>query len=432
MTHMATTPDVAAESPTDAWARRVRAQFPMFADTEQEPLVYLDNGATTQKPQSMIDAMSRFYAHDNSNTGRGVYRLSMLVGEIYERCRETVARFVNAESPNEIVFTRNTTDSVNLVAQGFGDLVVGEGDEVLITGMEHHSNLLPWLMLCERRGARLQVVPVDASGSVPLDEVAALLSDRTRMVAITHISNVLGTVNPIRDMVALAKQRDIPVLVDGAQAVARRQVDVVDLGADFYCFSAHKMYGPMGVGVLYAKDEHLQRMRPTQLGGGTVRNVTYEGETFMMPAPGRFEPGTPNIAGAVGLAAAVDFLSEQGWDTISGHDAELVRATVSGLESIDGVRVMGRPADEPGGIVSFVVEGLHPYDVGNHLNDHGIAVRTGVHCAVPFLDSLELVGTVRVSFGVYNTAEEVERLLAAVATVQPGMWTREHPTRRFL
>jgi len=417
---------------TDQWASETREGFPFFNEAGTEPLIYFDNGATTQKPRRVIDAISTFYETANSNVGRGVYRLSMQAGELYEGARATVASFIGVSDPKYLIFTKNTTDSINLVASSFGDLVVAAGDEVVITGMEHHSNLLPWRMLCERREARLIVVPTAPQGRVSLKDFERVLTPRVKMVAVAHVSNVLGTVNPVAEIIELAHRQGIPVLVDGAQAVSRRRVDVQELDADFYAMSAHKMYGPLGVGALYVKPEHLQRMPAVHLGGGTAKGVSYDGELELMPLPNRFEPGTPNIAGALGMAAAADFLTDLGMDRVSSHDAEIVISAAERLQAIENVRVLGDPTGLPGGMVSFVVDGLHPYDVGNHLNSHGIAVRTGVHCAIPFVDSLSLVGTVRASFGVYNTGSEVDQMIEAMSTVKAGMWTTEHPTRRFL
>lgn len=415
----------------DEWAHQVRSAFPFFRRVDGESLIYLDNGATTQKPSSVIDAMSDYYATANSNGGRGMYRLSVSGSETYHRARGAVANFLGAAEIEEVVFTKNATESVNFVAHSFGNTVVGPGDEVVISGLEHHSNLLPWRQLCERRGARLVVVPTEDGAAVTPEEFARVLSPRVKLAAVTHISNVLGTVNPVKDLVRVAHQHGIPVLIDGAQAVARRPVDVRDMDADFYVFSAHKMYGPTGVGVLFAKREHLGRMPVHHLGGGSVIDVSYHDKLDLLPVPYRFEPGTPNIAGAVGLTAAIAHLESLGWEDIVGHDAGLVTAAAEGLAAIDGVRVLGDPARHRGGIVSFVVDGVHPYDVGNHLNEHDIAVRTGVHCAIPLIDSLSVVGTVRASFGVYNLMSEVEALVDAVSTARPGKWTAEHPDARF-
>ncbi|GIJ29211.1 cysteine desulfurase [Micromonospora qiuiae] len=415
----------------DEWARKVRAEFPFFQQPDVEPIVYIDNGATTQMPRSVIDAMANYYATSNSNGGRGMYRLSLTSTELHHRARERTAGFIGADV-DEIVFTKNATESVNLVARTFGKSVVGAGDEVLITGMEHHSNMLPWRQLCERVGARLVVVPAADGVPVSPEEFECHLSPRTKMAAITHISNVLGTVNPVAELVEVAHRHGVPVLIDGAQAISRRPVDVRAIGADFYAFSAHKMYGPAGVGILYAKRKHLTQMPMHHLGGGSVLDASYDRDLLLMPAPYRFEPGTPNIAGAVGLAAAIDFLDSLGWDSIVEHDAALAVAAAIGLSAVDGVRVLGDPVRNKGGIVSFVVEGMHPYDVGNHLNEHNVAVRTGVHCAIPLVDSLDVVGTVRASFGVYNTMADVESLISAIRTASPGMWTTDYPNERLL
>lgn len=410
----------------------VRSCFPILGvDLDGRSPAYLDNAATTQKPRQVLDAIHDYYTTANSNVGRSVHTLSMRATERYEAARTRVAAFIGAADKDEVVFTRGTTDSVNMVAEGFGRKVVGAGDEVLISGMEHHSNLLPWRRLCERNGATLRVVPTDEHGELTAESFIAHIGERTRLIAVAHVSNVQGTVNPVREITAEARRRGIPVVVDGAQAVAHRPVDVRELDADFYCFSSHKMYGPMGVGVLYGKAELLEQMEAVNVGGGTVRNVTYDGPNKYFKPPHLFEAGTPNIADAVGLAAAADFLDSLGRERVAAHDLALAERAAAGLRALDGVRVFGAQRPE-GGIVSFAVEGLHPYDVGNHLNTYGIAVRTGVHCAVPFIDSLGMLGTVRASFGLYNTAEEVDLMLEAVGTVEKGFWSNEHPNDRFL
>jgi len=410
----------------------LRQDFPLLdIDLDGRKPAYLDNAATTQKPRQVLEATNHYYATGNSNVGRSVHALSMRATDHYESARETVRAFLGAADSAEIVFTRGTTDSVNMVAQGFGPHVVGAGDEVLISGMEHHSNLLPWRRLCEQTGALLKVAPTDEHGELTAEGFIGHIGDRTKLIAVAHVSNVQGTVNPVREITAAAHRRGIHVIVDGAQAVAHRPVDVQELGADFYCFSSHKMYGPMGIGVLYGRTECLEQMDAVNVGGGTVRNVTYDGPIAYFKRPYLFEAGTPNIAGAVGLAAAIDYLQAAGRQRIADHDAELAGHAAAGLRAMDGVQVFG--AQQPqGGIVSFAVAGLHPYDVGNHLNTYGIAVRTGVHCAVPFIDSLGLLGTVRASFGLYNTQQEVDLLLEAVSTVEKGFWSNEHPDERFL
>lgn len=410
----------------------VRDHFPVLTQhVDGHPLAYLDNAATTQKPRQVLDAVVRYYSESNANVGRSVHAMSMRATDAYEDARETVRAFLGAADVSEVVFTKGTTESVNLVAEGFAAQVVSAGDEIVISGMEHHSNLLPWRRVCERKGATLSVVPTDEHGELSAEAFAAHLTPRTRFAAVAHVSNVQGTVNPVAEISAVTRERGIPLLVDGAQAVAHRRVDVRALGADFYCFSGHKMYGPMGTGVLYGRAELLAGMDPLLVGGGMAREVTVQGPPAVSKTPALFEGGTPNIAGAVGLAAAVDYLSALGMDRVTGHDAELTARAAAGLRALDGVRVFG--AQQPsGGLVSFGVDGLHPYDVGNHLSAHGIMVRTGVHCAMPFVDGLGVVGTVRASFAVYNTPEEVDRMVETVATAEKGFWSNEHPTERFL
>ncbi|RLK58072.1 aminotransferase class V-fold PLP-dependent enzyme [Actinokineospora cianjurensis] len=411
----------------------VRADFPILGTrVGGRALVYLDNAATAQKPLRVLEAITAHYTNANANVGRGYYQLSHLATDVYEQARATVARAINAEHPDEVVFVPGTTAAVNLLADTLGRDLVGAGDQVVVTGMEHNSNLLPWRRLCESVGAELVVVPADEHGSVPAAVFAAALGPRVRLAAVTHVSNVLGTVNPVRDMVARAHELGIPVVVDGAQAVPHRQVDVRDLDADCYVFSGHKMYGPMGIGVLYGRRALLGTLEPYQVGGGTVKGISTTERVRYVPVPARLEAGTPHIAGAVGLAAAFDYLADLGWDAIRAHDAALVNAAVAAVSDIPRVRVVGDPAADPSGIVSIVVDGIHPYDVGGHLDAHGVAVRSGVHCANTFVDTFDVVGTVRLSFGVYNTEAEVEVVRDALRTVAPGFWTAEHPTERFV
>jgi cysteine desulfurase/selenocysteine lyase len=411
----------------------IRDDFPILrASHDGKPLVYLDNAATTQKPQAVLDAIVEYYSTANSNIGRGYYGLSMTATDRYDEAREVVRRTLGAEHAEEVVFTRNTTDATNLLADTFGRRLVGKADQVVVCGMEHNSNLLPWRRLCESAGAELVVVPVTTRGNVDPADFSAALGTRTRLAAVAHVSNVLGTVNPVREMIAAAHRHGIPVVVDGAQAVPHRPVDVRELDADFYCFSGHKVYGPTGVGVLYGKRELLADLPPYQVGGGTVKGVTFTEPVRYVPVPARLEAGTPNVAGAVGLAAALRYVAEIGWPAVRRHDEALVRHAVEALSRVPRARVVGNPEDDPSGIVSFVVEGIHPYDVGGHLDRHGVAVRSGVHCASTFLDSLGLLGTVRMSFGVYNTEEEIDRVAHALRSVRPGSWTSEHPTTRFL
>lgn len=418
---------------SSALGESVRKDFPILERRfGPHPLVYLDNAATTQKPRAVLDALVDYYSGVNSNVGRGYYQLSMAATDAYEGARAAMQSAINAEHLDEVIFTPGTTASVNLLTDTYGRGVVGPGDQVVVTGMEHNSNMLPWRRLCETRGADLVVVPVEADGRVARASFAAVLGPRVKFAAIAHVSNVLGTVNPVREMIGDAHRHGIPVLVDGAQAVPHRPVDVRDLDADFYCFSGHKIYGPMGVGVLYGKQELISSLSPYQVGGGTVKGVTFDEPVSYVPAPARLEAGTPHIAGAVGLAAAFSYLENLGWEDIRTHDETLVRSAVDALEGLPGVRVLGDPAAEPSGIVSFVVDGIHPYDVGGHLDQHGVAVRSGVHCANVFVDTFDIVGTVRLSFGIYNTEAEVDLVRRAVASVRPGFWTNEHPNVRFL
>ncbi|WP_322767459.1 cysteine desulfurase [Frankia sp. Cr1] len=396
-------------------ARDVRADFPILVtDLDGKPPVYLDNAATTQIPRHVLDAMYNYYCNDNSNVGRGVHTLGMRATDRFMRSRERVRAFLNAAEAREIVFTKSATESVNLVAQGFGTQVVSDGDEVLISGLEHHSNLLPWRRLCERTGATLKVATVDEHGELSLDSFRAKITERTRLIAVAHVSNVQGTVNPVREIVAEAHGHGIFVVVDGAQAVAHRSVDVRDIDADFYCFSAHKMYGPHGTGVLYGKAEHFERTEPLLLGGGMAPIASYDGPLVSVP-PLRFEAGSPNIAGMVGIVAAMDYLDDLGRDEVGKHDAALAVRAAEGLRALGGITVYGAQVPR-GGIISFNVDGMNPHDVGSHLNSFGIATRTGVHCASPFIDSLGIIGSVRASFGVYNSMEEVELLIASVKT----------------
>ncbi|MGW3967460.1 aminotransferase class V-fold PLP-dependent enzyme [Amycolatopsis sp. NPDC005003] len=407
----------------------VKADFPIFGRVD---LAYLDNAATTQKPRVVLDAMTAFYGTVNSNVGRGHHSLAMAASACYDQARAKVAEMIGAGHDDEVVFTAGTTASVNLVADTLGPRLVGAGDQVVVTGMEHNSNLLPWRRLCERAGAELVVVPVTAAGSVAEADWSAAFGPRTRLAACTEVSNVLGTVNPVRAMADVAHRAGVPLVVDGAQAVPHRAVDVRALGADFYCFSAHKVYGPMGVGVLYGTREWLHDLAPYQVGGGTVKGVSLAAPVAYVPVPARLEAGTPNVAGAVGLATALDYVAELGWDAVEEHNAVLVREAVRMLGGFDRVRVVGDPAAAPSGIVSFAVDGIHPYDVGGHLDANGVAVRCGVHCASTFLDSLDLLGTIRLSFAVYNTEADLERVAEALDTLSPGEWTAEHPGERFL
>ena len=390
--------------------RRMRREFPIF---ERNPgLVFLDSGASAQKPRQVIDGIAEFYRNDYANVHRGVYQLSARSTDRFEEARETVRAFLNAADEREIVFVRGATEAINLVAQSWGPAHVTSGDEVVISDLEHHSNLVPWQMLCERVGARLVVARTDATGEFDLSEFEALISPRTRLVAVTHISNVTGALLPVARIVELAHAKGALVLIDGCQAVPRLPVDVQALGCDFYAFSGHKAYGPSGIGVLYGRWDRLLSMPPWQTGGGMIANVTYPLTEFQEP-PHRFEAGTPDIAGAVGLAQAIDFIEGIGRDNIREHEAALTGYGVDRLSRIPGVQLVAG-GQRRLSILSFNLEGVHPHDVGTVLDQHGVAVRVGHHCAQPLMDKLGIAGTVRVSLGVYNDEADIDRLAEAV------------------
>ena len=393
--------------------RRIRRDFPILARSVRgRPLAYLDNAATTQKPRSVIEAVTRYYETTNSNVHRGVHTLSQEATEAYEGARRDVARFLNAPSEAQIVFTRGATESINLVAASFGEARVGEGDEVLVTEMEHHSNIVPWQLLCERRGARLVVLPIDDRGELRLDLLPGLLTDRARIVAVAHASNALGTVNPVKEIARIAHARAVPVLVDGAQAAPHLRVDVQDLGCDFYAFSGHKTYGPTGVGALWGRPELLEEMPPWQGGGEMILSVSFAGTVYNR-VPAKFEAGTPNIAGAIGLGAAIRYLESLDAEAIRAHEDHLLALADAAVAEVPGLRVIGT-AREKTAILSFVVEGAHPHDVGTILDARGVAVRAGHHCAQPVMERFGVPATTRASFALYNTEEEVERFAGAL------------------
>ena len=395
---------------------RLRRDFPILSRrVHGKPLVYLDNAATTHKPSTVLETVRTFYEHSYANIHRGVHLLSVEASEIYEKARERARTFVNAAESREIVFVRGTTEGINLVAQTYGRSKVRRGDEVLITALEHHSNIVPWQMLCEEKGARLKVVPIDERGQVRLDELEKLLSERTRILAVSHISNALGTANPVGRIVATAHARGVPVLVDGAQAAPRIPVDVRALDCDFYTFSGHKMYAPTGIGVLYAKAKLLEAMPPYQGGGDMISSVTFEKTTYNI-LPFKFEAGTPNIAGAVGLAAAMDYLAAIGMDAVEAHEDDLLAYATARLSAIPGLTIIGT-AESKAAVVSFTLEGVHPHDIGTVLDREGIAVRTGHHCAQPVMDFFRIPATTRASFGLYNTREEVDALARGIEKV---------------
>ena len=402
-------------SPLDV--KRLREDFPILHQTVRDgrPLVYLDNAATTQKPRVVIDSIRRYYERDNANIHRGVHELSERATAAYEGARALVQRFIGASSPREIIFTRGTTEAINLVAQSFARPRVRPGDEILISTMEHHSNIVPWQMLCEQTGAVLRVVPIDDRGDLVMDELAARLGERTRLLALVHVSNALGTVNPVREIVALAHERGVPVLLDGAQAVAHARVDMHDLGCDFYAFSGHKLYGPTGIGVLYGRSELLEAMPPWQGGGDMIASVTFEKTTYNT-LPYKFEAGTPHIAGGIGLGAAIEYVNAVGLDAIAAYEAELLDYATRGVSSVPGVRLIGT-ARRKSGVVSFVVNGVHAHDVGTILDQEGVAIRTGHHCAQPVMERFGVPATARASLALYNTRDDVDALVAALRKV---------------
>jgi cysteine desulfurase / selenocysteine lyase len=394
---------------------RIRTDFPILSQTTRSghPLAYLDNAATTQKPRQVIEAVTRFYTSGNANIHRGVYELSERATAAFEGARERVARFIGGASPTEIVFTRSATEAINLVAQSWGRNTLRPGDEVLVTAMEHHSNLVPWQLVCEQTGARLRAVPITARGELDLEAAERLLGDRTKLLAIGHVSNALGTVNPVRALAARAHGRGALVLVDGAQSAAHLRIDVADLGCDFFAFSGHKVYGPTGVGVLYGRAEVLAAMPPWQGGGDMIEQVALEGSTWAAP-PARFEAGTPPIAAVLGLATALDYFEAVGLDRIAAWEEELLRLATERVGEIRGVRLVGT-APEKVAVLSFILDGVHPHDVGTILDDEGVAVRAGHHCAQPVMTSLGIPATVRASFAFYNTVREIEALARGVA-----------------
>ena len=396
---------------------RVRADFPILGrQVHGRPLVYLDNAASTQKPRAVAAAISGCYDEYYANVSRGVHTLSQRSTEERERARETVRRFLGAQSPEEIVFVRGATEAINLVAQSWGRRNVGPGDEVLVTEMEHHSNLVPWQLLCAERGATLRWVPIDDRGDLRMEEFDRLLSDRTRLVAVAHVSNALGTVNPVAEIVAKAHRAGAAVLVDGAQAVPNLAVDVQALGCDFYAFSGHKVYGPSGIGALYGRREILEAMPPWQGGGGMIQTVSLAGSTWAGP-PHRFEAGTPHIEGAIGLAAALDYVAGLGLERIAAWESALLALATERLAAIPGLRLLGT-ARHKAAVLSFTLDGVHPHDVGTILDREGIAVRAGHHCAQPVMERFAVPATTRASFGLYNTADEVEALAAALVRVR--------------
>jgi cysteine desulfurase/selenocysteine lyase len=410
----ASLPHAAATAQLDVAA--LRRQFPILAKpVHGKPLVYLDNAATTQKPQSVIDAESDYYQSHNANIHRGVYSLSQDATALHERARTTVRRFIHAAEDREIIFTRSATESINLVAASFGSQVLRKGDQILITGMEHHSNIVPWQLIAQRTGAILRAVPFSDSGQLDLDQYEKLLTDNTRIVALVHLSNSLGTINPVKSMIELAHRQGATVLIDGAQWIAHGPTDVRDLDADFYAFSGHKMYGPTGIGVLYGKAKLLDAMPPYQGGGDMISSVTIE-ETTYNDLPYKFEAGTPNIAGAIGLAAAIDFINSIGLPRLAAHEKQLFDYATSRLAAVPNLRIIGT-APGRAAVISFLLGDIHPHDIGTILDGQGIAVRTGHHCCQPVMDRLGISATARASLGAYNTKDDIDALVAGLDSV---------------
>jgi len=395
----------------------IRRDFPILTQSiNGKPLVYLDNAASSQRRVVVIEAISRYYEHDHANVHRGVHALSQRATDMFEGSRETVRRFINAHSLKEVIFTRGTTESINLVAQSFARPRLQPGDEILISHLEHHANIVPWQLVCEQTGAKLKVIPIDMIGNVNFEAFEQLIGPRTKLLALAHVSNALGTVVPVAKFIAVAKRLGVPVLLDGAQAVPHSVVDVQALDCDFYCFSAHKMCGPTGIGVLYGREALLQAMPPWQGGGEMILSVTFEKTTYN-DLPAKFEAGTPHIAGAIGLAAAIDYLTAIGMDRIAAYEHELLSYATASLAKLEGTRVIGTAAHKAA-VMSFELQGIHPHDVGTILDVEGVAIRTGHHCAMPVMDFYCIPATARASFAFYNTREEVDRLMAAIRRAQ--------------
>jgi cysteine desulfurase/selenocysteine lyase len=405
----------------DPWERphtsfaveRLRKDFPILRQRVRgKPLVYLDNAATSQKPQVVIDTVNRYYSAENANVHRGIHFLSEKATQAYEDARDTVRRFLNAADTREIIFVRGTTEAINLVAQSYGRTFLTASDEIVISAMEHHSNIVPWQILCEQVGARLRVIPFNYNGELLLEEYEKLLNERTKFVAVVHVSNALGTINPIKQIIAMAHRHNIPVLVDGAQAVPHMRVDVQELECDFYAFSGHKLFGPTGIGVLYGKADLLERMPPYQGGGDMISVVTFE-KTHYNTLPYKFEAGTPNIAGGIGLGAAIDYVTEVGLEAVAAYEHELLVYATEALSTIKGLRIIGT-AKEKASVLSFVLDDVHPHDIGTILDQEGVAIRAGHHCAMPVMQRFGVPATARASLAFYNTKEEVDALIRAI------------------
>jgi cysteine desulfurase/selenocysteine lyase len=395
----------------------IRSDFPILNQTvHNHPLVYLDNAATTQKPQCVLDALTNYYREINANIHRGVYHLSEKATEAFENARCSVQAFINAQYAKECIFVKSTTEAINLVAQSYGECFVKENDEILISAMEHHSNIVPWQILCQRKGAHLKIIPINTKGELPIATLPQYFSKRTKLLAITHVSNVLGTLNPLRDIIKQAHAHHIPVLVDGAQSAPHLKIDVQDLDCDFFTFSGHKIYGPTGIGVLYGKTHWLEAIPPYQSGGEMILQVTFEKTTYK-GIPFKFEAGTPAIAEAIALAKALEYLNTIGWKALTTHETLLLNYATKALSSIEGLTIIGAP-NQRIGVLSFTMEGVHPHDIGTIVDQCGIAIRTGHHCAMPIMDFYAIPATARVSFGIYNTLAEIDCLINALQEVK--------------
>ena len=417
MTAVAKFPNLSQPETHGYNVERIRADFPILHQkVHGHPLVYLDNAATTQKPRQVIDAITRYYERDNANIHRGVHALSQRATDDYENARKTVQDFLGAGDPREIIFVRSTTEAINLVAQTYGRKSLKPGDEVLITAMEHHSNIVPWQMICDEKQAKLRVAPINEAGEVILEDFDRLLTSKTKLVAVAHLSNALGTINPVRRIVEMAHAKNIPVLVDGAQAVARLPVNVRELDCDFYAFSGHKIYGPTGIGALYGKLALLEAMPPYQGGGDMISSVAFE-RTVYNKVPHKFEAGTPDISGPIGLKAALDYVARLGIENIEQHENELLQYATKRVSALPGIKLIGIARDKAG-VLSFVMEGIHPHDIGTILDEQGIAIRTGHHCAQPVMERYGIPATARASFGLYNTKEEIDALVSGIKKVQ--------------
>ena len=392
----------------------LRKDFPILdQEINGAPLAYLDNAASTQKPKAVIDAICNYYNKDHSNVHRGVHTLSVRATELYEQSRSKIAQFINSNSSNEIVFTRGTTESINILASSLSKSI-NKGDEILISTMEHHSNIVPWQELSQKTGASLKIIPINKLGEIQLDQLESMLNNHTKLISMTHTSNTLGTINPIKDIIKMAHLQDIKVIIDGAQAIAHQNIDVQELDCDFYAFSGHKLYGPTGIGVLYGKENLLNQLPPYQFGGEMIIKVTFE-DTSYNSLPYKFEAGTPNIAGSIGLGSAIDYLESIPFDLCQQHEMSLHNYALEKLKSVDGLQLIGE-SSEKSPIISFIIENIHPHDIGTILNQKGVAVRTGHHCTMPLMDYFSIAGTIRASFSFYNTIQEIDQMIDALDT----------------